>query len=340
MKIAVYLPDTTPYSMKHCAWNIIAILGKKQALEFIISKNLEDFISTNADIFWDPRCGGGIAPALKLRQLKKPLILTVHGMAMFTLPLDTFYFSFSDKLKGQLKRWKERLKWKIMQSEIAHVMTVSEYTKQELVSTVSFPEEKVTAIWNGIDHNKFKPAEKKQASTPYFLTVISYQKKKNFERLLDAYQLLDEATRPKLIAIVKPYIPDEQTKNIKGLELINYQIEEEKIVELYQQALALVFVSLHEGFGLPIAEAMACGVPVLTSNSTSCKEIAGDAALLVNPRNTEEIKHALLQIATDEQLRKNLIEKGLKRSQQFNWEKTADAFYALLQKCNQTHYAV
>ena len=125
MTIAVYLPDSTPYSMKFCAWNIMAILQEKYAVHFIEIKSLDELPMANADIYWDPRCGGGIAPALKFKELNKPLVLTVHGMEMFTWPLDTFYFSFTDKINGQLKRWKERLKWKIMQPHIAHIMTVS-----------------------------------------------------------------------------------------------------------------------------------------------------------------------------------------------------------------------
>ncbi len=327
MKVAVYIPDLTPYSMKHCAWNIMAILQEKQQVEFITFKSLNELPIADADIYWDPRCGGGIAPALVFKKIKKPLVLTVHGMAMFTLPLDTFYFSFSDKIRGQLKKWKERVKWKIMQSNISQVMTVSNYTKSELIKTVNFPANKITAVWNGIDHGKFKPAAEKKENRPYFFTVISYQKKKNFEKLIEAYKQLDETTRPRLVAIVKPY---EQTESIKGLEIINTSISEEEIISYYQNALALVFVSLHEGFGLPIAEAMACGIPVITSNTTSCKEIAGDAALLANPTSTEEIKNAMQQIATNVELQETLSKKGIERAQAFNWATTAEQFYKIL----------
>ena len=144
--------------------------------------------------------------------------------------------------------------------------------------------------------------------------------------------MLDEATRPRLIAIVKPYTITDSIKKIKGLEIINTPIEESAIINYYQQALALIFVSLHEGFGLPIAEAMACGTPVITSNSTSCKEIAGDAAILVNPTNINEIKNAMEQIINDRQLQQSLSKKGMERAAQFRWEKTADAFHASLQK--------
>lgn len=329
MKVAVYLPDFTPYSMKYCAWNIMAIVKEKHNVEFIIFKSLDELPIAGTDIYWDPRCGGGIAPALAFKKTKKPLMLTVHGMAMFTLPLDIFYFTPKQKIVGQLKRWKERLKWKLMEIHIAHVMTVSAYTKSELIESVNFPAEKITAIWNGIDHQKFKPTENKKNANPYFLTVISYQKKKNFERLLEAYKCLDEITRPRLVAIVKPY---ESKEIIKGLEIINTNISEEEIIEYYQQALGVVFVSLHEGFGLPVAEAMACGVPVITSNTTSCKEIAGDAALLVNPESVEEITNAMKQIATDKLLREELSKKGIERAKQFDWQTTSDKFYEILLK--------
>lgn len=327
MKVAVYLPDTTPYSMKHCAWNIMSVLQEKHHITFTTFTSLNELPLSDIDIYWDPRCGGGVAPALAFRKTKKPLILTVHGMAMFTLPLDTFYFTFQQKISGQIKRWKERLKWKLMESHIAHVMTVSEYTKSELVSSVDFPVKKVTAVWNGIDHEKFKPAAEKKNTVPYFLTVISYQKKKNFERLLEAYKKLDESTRPRLVAIIKPYELKEQ---IKGLEIINSNLTENQIIDYYQQALGLVFVSLHEGFGLPIAEAMACGIPVITSNTTSCKEIAADAALLANPTSISEITNAMQKLTSDVKLQQELSQKGLERAKQFNWENTADQFYKIL----------
>ena len=337
MKVAVYLPDTTPYSMKHCAWNIMAILESKYQVQFSTFKSLRELLVADADIYWDPRCGGGVAPALAFKKTNKPLVLTVHGMAMFTLPLDTFYFSLSEKIAGQLKRWKERLKWKLMQKYITEVMTVSEYTKSELIQSVNFPKEKITAVWNGIDHEKFKPATAIKNDSPYFLTIISYQKKKNFERLLDAYQQLDETTRPRLLAIVKPYEPSEAVRKIKGLEIINSSIAEEELITIYQQALALVFVSLHEGFGLPIAEAMACGIPVITSNNTSCKEISGNAAIAVNPFKTQEISAALHEISVNNNLRNQLIADGIKQAKKFNWTASSDQFYLLLKKAVQHH---
>ena len=130
-----------------------------------------------------------------------------------------------------------------------------------------------------------------------------------------------------MVAIIKPYELKEQ---IKGLEIINSNLTENQIIDYYQQALGLVFVSLHEGFGLPIAEAMACGVPVITSNTTSCKEIAADAALLVNPTSISEITNAMQKLTSDVKLQQELSQKGMERAKQFNWENTADQFYKIL----------
>lgn len=333
MKVAVYLSENVPYSMRFCAENIMAICKKKYPIQFIPFSSLQNIPTTDIDVYWDPRCGGGIAPPIIFRKTNKPIVLTVHGMAMFTLPLTTFYLTIPQQIKGFLKRLKERLKWKIMTPHIAQVMTVSEYTKSEILQTIHFPAEKVTAIWNGINHEKFHPAlEKTEPQTAYFFTVISYQKKKNFERLIEAYTLLDEATRPDLIAIVKPYEPTDEIKEIKGLHIINTPIEEQQLIAYYQQAIALVFVSLHEGFGLPIVEAMACGTPVITSATTSCKEIAGDAALLINPTSTNDIADAMRKLSDSKELRQQLSYKGLERAKEFSWEKSADEFYKLLLK--------
>ncbi|HNE51120.1 MAG TPA: glycosyltransferase family 1 protein [Chitinophagales bacterium] len=333
MTVAVYLPENVPYSMKYCAWNIMAICKKKYSVKFISFSSLQNIPETNIDVLWDPRCGGGIAPPVIFRKMNNPLVLTVHGMAMFTLPLTTFHLTISQQIKGYFKSAKERLKWKIMTPHIAQIMTVSEYTKSELLSTIHFPAAKISAVWNGIDHEKFHPAaEKKEAQAPYFFTVISYQKKKNFERLIEAYTQLEEATRPDLIAIVKPYTPTNEIKKIKGLHIINTPIEEQQLIAYYQQALALVFVSLHEGFGLPIVEAMACGIPVITSSTTSCKEIAGDAALLVNPTSTNDIADAMRKLSDSKALRQQLSYKGLERAKDFSWEKSAAAFYEILLK--------
>ena len=101
-------------------------------------------------------------------------------------------------------------------------------------------------------------------------------------------------------------------------------IPENRLPALYRGARALIFPSLYEGFGLPVLEAMACGTPVVTSNVTAIPEIAGDAALLVDPRSVEQISRAMETIVEDGALRQRLVDKGVKRAAQFSWTKTAN----------------
>jgi glycosyltransferase involved in cell wall biosynthesis len=113
----------------------------------------------------------------------------------------------------------------------------------------------------------------------------------------------------------------------------------QKILELRNilaSALALTYVSYFEGFGIPIVEAFRCHVPVITSNVTSMPEVAGDAALLVDPFNPAAISEAMLRIHEDPDLRKELIRKGIERSGAFTWQKTADSLWASIEKTIQT----
>lgn len=325
MKIAVFIPDGCPLSMQIYANQIVQHLSANHGVEFQRFKRNEPIPSEGIDLYWDPRCGGGIAPYRLLKNVQKPIIATVHGLALYSLRLEDQFFSGKQKMKGLYYRWRYKLEWKWLKSNIKKVITVSEYSRQEVIKHLHFNKSDVHAIWNGYDAQTFFP-QKQPSGQRYFLNITTYQKKKNFEGLLKAYQKLPEDTRPDLVAVVKPYTKNPQ---IKGLNLITHKLPFEEIVTLYQNALALVFPSFHEGFGLPIIEAMACGVPVITSNVTSCKEVAGDAALLVNPREINEIADAMLQISEDEQLRNNFIQKGKERVQLFSWEKTAEEHYTV-----------
>ena len=105
------------------------------------------------------------------------------------------------------------------------------------------------------------------------------------------------------------------------------------LVSIYNRAQALIFISHGEGFGLPILEAMACGTPVITSNTTACDEIAGDAAMKVEPENLKEAVHALTQVLENETLRRHLREKGLSRAAEFSWARCARETLALYERC-------
>ena len=133
---------------------------------------------------------------------------------------------------------------------------------------------------------------------------------------------------------IDKYTQMSEELGIKDRVLFVKNVSDDDLVALYSGCRAFVFPSLYEGFGLPILEAMNCGVPVITSNVSSCPEVAGDAALLVDPHNTEEISRAMDQVCNDTRLRESLTKMGFERAKLFGWDKFADqmkAVYALAQ---------
>jgi glycosyltransferase involved in cell wall biosynthesis len=123
---------------------------------------------------------------------------------------------------------------------------------------------------------------------------------------------------------------------VKGRVVCPGRLPVEDIVRLYSHADLFVFPSLYEGFGMPVVEAMACGAPVVTSNRSSLPEVAGDAALLVNPESDEELAEAMARILRDASLRESLRRKGFERAKQFTWERAARQTLEVYRKCCKT----
>lgn len=328
-RIGVFLPKGCPLSMQIYFKNVSEILTKEHGYEFI-TFNRAQSVPQDVDMYWDPRSGGGQAPYRRLYSTNKPIIVTIHGLSLFSLPIREQFFSKKEIIKAWFTKRRFDIEWKVWSKRVSEIITVSEYSRKEIIKHFNIPPYKVKTIWNGFNQHDFYPLSSPPPNNGYFLNITSYQKKKNFERLLEAYQMLDEETRPDLLAVVRPY---NKVHNIKGLKLISEKIPFEEISQLYQNALALVFPSLHEGFGLPILEAMASGVPVITSNVTSCPEVAGDAALLINPYNTLEIKESMERIINDPDLRKTMKIRGLERAKIFSWKKSAEEHYQVFLKC-------
>ena len=175
-------------------------------------------------------------------------------------------------------------------------------------------------------------------SNDYLLYVGTLQPRKNLVRAIEAFGLLKrDSTLKFVIAGKKGWLYDEIFEKVKELNLENEVIftgyvPDEDLPELYKNAKAFIFVSLYEGFGLPVLEAMSYGIPVLTSNTSSLPEVAGDAALLVDPENTEEIAKGMERLLTDEKLRQQLISKGKEQIKKFSWEKAAKETLQVLEE--------
>jgi glycosyltransferase involved in cell wall biosynthesis len=222
------------------------------------------------------------------------------------------------------------------------VLTGSEFSRQELFRFYPCDEKKVVTIPYGVGR-EFGPAigetERRLLSrygivTPYILALGNIHPRKNLSRLLDAYLRL-QARRNPVPAMVwvglQRWDSGEliQRANSAGVILTGFAAQED-LPALYRQASMLVYPSLYEGFGLPILEAMASGTPVVTSNTTSTAEVAGEAALTVDPTDVEEIAEAMDRLLEDASLRERLRHAGLERARQFTWAHTAQRLLAWL----------
>jgi glycosyltransferase involved in cell wall biosynthesis len=206
------------------------------------------------------------------------------------------------------------------------VLTVSEYSKQEIAKWAQINEERIINVGNGVGP-PFSPAGRKyDPGFPYLLYVGSRKPHKNLPRLLKAYsvsgvrkevRLMLSGNRDPLIARKIARLGLQADVCFADLSL------DDDLSSVYRGALGFVFPSLYEGFGLPPLEAMACGTPVLTSNVCSLPEVVGDAAILVNPLNIDDIANGVKRLVQDSSLRRDLKGKGLRRAELFSWRETA-----------------
>lgn len=218
-----------------------------------------------------------------------------------------------------------------------HIICNSQSTADSLVEMLGIPAKKITPILLGYDRDRFQfldlPTEN------YFLYLGRHDSYKNLPRLIDAFAALSDNSDYELW-LAGPtdntYTPRlKQQAEILGLsqriKFLDY-VSATELPEVINRAIALVFPSLWEGFGFPVLEAIACGTPVITSNLSSLPEVAGDAAIFINPYNVAEITAAMKTLADDSQTRSQLRRRGLARATQFSWEKTGRETAGVLER--------
>ena len=230
----------------------------------------------------------------------------------------------------------------------SRIATVSEYSKTDIITNYGIDKNKIDVVYNGIN-SFFKPLEEttklntKQTYSNgknYFVNVGSLHPRKNIGNLIKAFSLFKKETNSdfKLILAGPNYwglnqihkIIDET--NLKNEIIFTGRLEDDTLNLILGSADALTYIPYYEGFGIPLIEAMQCGVPIITSNVTSLPEIAGNAALLVNPFDVNEIKNAMIQLAYKPELSKELINKGNLQKQNFSWEKSSDLLWQSILK--------
>lgn len=262
-------------------------------------------------------------------------IVTVHDMV---------YKAFPETVRGRTRYMLETgLKRSMKRADL--IVTDSQFSRSEILKYFPQCEEKLRVVPCGVDRTRFHPVDNPvriEETTKslgidreYFLYLGTLEPRKNLRRLAVAYNEFrkGKAEYPCLVlAGGKGWLNEDLMKTIKDLDLesdikiVSY-VPEEHICTLMSGALAFVFPSIYEGFGMPPLEAMACGVPVLTTHTASLPEVVGDSALICDPYNIEQICDCLEKLYRESNLRRDLSAASLKRARMFSWENAAAILY-------------
>jgi len=256
-------------------------------------------------------------------------VITIHDLAFLLYP--HFLTKESARYYGQIDQaWRRT----------DHIIAVSEATKQDSIKMLGVPKKKITVIHEAANPiYRQLPADevsnflrqKYKIEKDYILFVSTIEPRKNLPGLLQAYRrLLDDYKRDEMLVLAgaNGWLWEEVYETVNRLNLEDHvaflgRVPSEDLVNLYNGARALVHPSFYEGFGLTTLEAMNCGTPVIVSNTAALPEVVGDAAVLINPHDIEGLTVAMWRVLTEKELRDDLISKGLKRAQNFSWEKAA-----------------
>jgi glycosyltransferase involved in cell wall biosynthesis len=294
--------------------------------EFAIRKALK---KVKADVFFSPD------GYLSLRS-KTPQISVIHDINFEHFPKDLPWSA-----RVYLRHF-----FPLFAQKAEHIITVSEYSKQDIVDTYNISPQKITAIWNGASDVFVPINETEQLSIkakyslnkPFFLFVGSLHPRKNVRRLIEAFALFKEKTNSKHQLVI---VGSSLWKNKAYQLVVSDQIKNEihftghlhlkELSKVMATADALTFVPYFEGFGIPLVEAMKCGTPILCGDKTSLPEVAGEAAIYCDPFNVNDIAQKLELISQNNDLRFQLKIAGLERGKKFNWDKSAQHVWKVIQ---------
>lgn len=265
---------------------------------------------------------------------------TIHDLA-FSNPEYRDHFP-SDLLKKLIAFTGPRVR------QAAHLIAVSESTKRDIIEYYQFPEERITVIGHGFDNSIFNTeieqnreiCKKYSITKPFIVSVGVLQPRKNFQRLIKAFYSLKRLHNiPHKLVIMggkawqyKEIINLPDRLGIMDEVVFTGFLSVEDLAYLVKGSSLFVFPALYEGFGIPVLEAMACGVPVAASNTASVPEVVGDAGLLFDPRSVDDIANKMYQILSNATLKEELVRRGLERIKAFSWEKTAQKTIEVFKK--------
>jgi|SRR5215469_3678979 len=242
-----------------------------------------------------------------------PIVFTIHDLTHIHCP---------EARKPQVQLYYATI-MKRSCRRAARILTGSEFTRKQIIDWSGVSPEKVMKVGYGVDSTYQPEGGSYGLPFPYLLSVSNRKPHKNEFRIVEAFAEAKLDSQIHMVFTGKPTADLARWIEKRGVgsrvEFVG-MVAEERLPSLYRGAQALIFPSLYEGFGLPIVEAMACGTPVVTSNLTAMPEVAGDGALLVDPRSVEQISSATERIVSDKSLRQRLRERSVARAAEFSWE--------------------
>lgn len=260
--------------------------------------------------------------------------VTIHDASPFDHP---------EWFKSSFGAW-TRLSWRILSKTARSILTVSNFSRERLMVHLGIPDSKLHVVYDGVGKPfKLQPQkviteirEKYGLKKPYFLFVGTQEPRKNLKTLFKAWEifLLSNTDYALVIAGKKGTVFSTKgagkVLNLTYVQFLDY-VPDDDLPGLYSGAFTTLVPSFYEGFGLTALEAMACGTPVIASNTTSFPEVIKDVALPINPASAKEIANAMLQISDDRALANTLSERGIEHATQFTWDESARKIQSLLE---------
>jgi alpha-1,3-rhamnosyl/mannosyltransferase len=299
----------------------------------------------------------GWAPPYDLVALRKYDIFIFFNFVTFPLTKKTksllFIYDLSFIRFGQYSSPKNKTYMDkyvpLSLKKTSNVVTISEFSKGEISKYYGFPAKQISVVTPAIDHDIFYPRSKSsiekvkkkyRINGDYILSVCTIEPRKNLAGTLNAYKNLPAEIKKKYSLVLaggKGWLDDELNKMIEDLAsnhnvIRTGYVPDEELPILYSGASVFVFPSFYEGFGMPPLEAMACGVPVITSNNSSLPEVVGNAGIMVRAEDTARLTKEIERVLSDNNYAQSLRAKGLVRAQGFSWHKSAHELLKLLRK--------
>jgi glycosyltransferase involved in cell wall biosynthesis len=339
----------------HPEHEFVFIFDRKFSEEFIFSKNITPVVAyppARHPLLWYLFFDWGI-PGVLSKQ-KADIFLSPDGWLSLrtnvpSLPVihDLNFFHNPGWITPVTRQYFNHY-FPLFVSKANRIATVSEFSKNDISSRFKIPSDNIDVLYNGsnelyhpVDESvKSRTLQKYSRTLPYFLVLGAVHPRKNISNIILAYNKFRKSSKELVKLLIVGSVKYWSSDSRKVYEESPYRqdiimtgrLSDDELNDVIASGMALVYTSLFEGFGIPILEAMRCGVPVITSNITSMPEVAGDAALFADPYSVDSISDAMLKIIMDKKLRNSLVEKGFKQMSLYSWDKTADLLWKSIEK--------